>query len=76
MTSNGSSPYLSWRVWAAYVVLLLVGVPWYWPADDDTVWVGLPAWVVVAVIASAIASFYTATLLRRRWPGEAEESES
>jgi len=74
VTSKGSTPYLSWRVWAVYVALMLVGVPWYWPAGDDTVLGGLPAWVVVAVLASALTSIYTAILLRRRWPGEAGDS--
>ena len=53
-----------------YLVILGVGIPWYWPAGDETVWMGAPAWVVIAVLASAAASVLTAWRLRRLWPGE------
>ena len=65
-------PYLSLKVWGVYVVLLLGAVPWYWPADDETRWGGLPAWVVVAIAGAVAVSAYTAWLLRRPWPSEEE----
>ena len=52
--------------------MLLAAVPWYWPADDETRWGGVPAWVVVAVAGSAVVSVYTAWLLSRPWPSEEE----
>lgn len=55
---------------ALYLPLLLLGVPWYWPADDDRVWLGLPAWVVVAIAAGALAAALTSWLLTRPWPEE------
>ena len=65
-------PYLSLKVWGGYAVLLLVAVPWYWPADDKTRWAGVPAWVVVSLAGSVVVSLYTAWLLRRPWPSEEE----
>ena len=65
-------PHLSLKVWGGYAVLLLVAVPWYWPADDKTRWAGVPAWVVVALLGSVAVSLYTAWLLRRPWPSEEE----
>ena len=65
-------PYLSLKVWGGYAVLLLAAVPWYWPADDETRWGGVPAWVVVALAGSVAVSLYTAWLLRRPWPSEEE----
>ena len=71
--SRRREPYLSAAVWLTYLVLLAVGIPWYWPSDDTTIWLGMPAWVVVAVAASAAMSLFTAWLLRRRWPGEGHD---
>ena len=59
-------------VWVAYLVLLAVGVPWYWPEGVMILWFGLPAWLVTAVAASTGVSLLTAVVLRRRWPGEDE----
>lgn len=53
-----------------YAVLFVMGVPWYWPPGDRTLWMGIPAWVVVSVLVSAVASLYTILVLCRRWPGE------
>ncbi len=62
--------YLSWPIWLTYLLLFALGVPWYWPAGDTTLWLGMPAWVVVAIGVSAVISLFTAWLLRRPWPGE------
>ena len=53
-----------------YIALLAVGIPWYWPANDTTVWFGVPAWVVIAIIVGALTSFFTLWLLLRPWPDE------
>ena len=62
--------YLSWPIWLAYLMILAVGIPWYWPKDDTTLWFGMPAWVVVAIAASVSLSGYTAWLLGFSWPDE------
>ena len=59
-------------VWISYLVLLAVGIPWYWPKGELILWFGLPAWLVTAVGASTAAAVLTAVVLRRRWPGEEE----
>ncbi|MEQ8235075.1 MAG: hypothetical protein RLW61_02405 [Gammaproteobacteria bacterium] len=56
-----------------FVVLLVLAVPWYWPADDRTLWFGVPAWVCVAVVVSAAASLLTALLMARPWPDEQDD---
>lgn len=53
-----------------YLPLLVLGIPWYWPAGDRTLIFGVPAWVMVAVVVSFAASCLTAVLLSRAWPGE------
>lgn len=54
----------------AYLTLVILAVPWYWPADDRTVWLGLPAWVVVAIAVSFAVSVLTAAILSRPWAHE------
>ena len=66
---------MTWRVWLVYAVLLGVGVPWYWPAGDTSVWLGFPAWVTTAIAAMIASACYTAWLLRRAWPEEIDARE-
>jgi len=58
-------------IFLVYFVLLLSGIPWYWPENNyDILW-GMPAWTTVAIIISVITSFFTAfVLLFYHWPGE------
>ena len=56
-----------------YLGLLGAGIPWYWPDGSGSIWLGAPAWVVTAVIASAAASLLTAFVLRHPWPGESQD---
>jgi hypothetical protein len=50
---------------ALYLLLLVAAIPWYWPHDSQLIWFGMPAWVVVAIGVSFLASILTATLLAR-----------
>ena len=49
--------------WVSYVILLVVGVPWYWRGDDLSNLLGVPLWVWVAVACSFLASLVTLALL-------------
>ncbi len=60
----------SWLLWATYALLVAVGIPWYWPSDHVTLWFGVPAWAVTAIICSLGVSLLTALAFQRRWPGE------
>ncbi|MEM7027407.1 MAG: hypothetical protein AAF410_04185 [Pseudomonadota bacterium] len=46
-----------------YAVLLLIGIPWYWPKSSTLVILGIPAWVLVSILVSLIVSIFTAYLL-------------
>ena len=63
---------LRWWIWCVYAALTVVGIPWYWPRDDATIVLGLPAWVVVALGVSVAASGFTLWLLLRYWPPDDE----
>ena len=58
---------------AVYLVLLAIGIPWYWPADDRSVVLGAPGWVVAAVATGFFASLFTAWCLSRPDKTEADE---
>lgn len=55
------------RIWifSIYFILLIVGIPWYWPKDSSMIIMGVPAWVFVAVLVSFFTSVFTAFLLLR-----------
>jgi len=46
-----------------YIILIAIGIPWYWPQDSRSIILGVPAWVAVAVLCSLLASFLTAYIL-------------
>ncbi|HHZ93543.1 TPA: hypothetical protein EYN98_30440 [Candidatus Poribacteria bacterium] len=71
---NTENKYGKWLIWLIYIVLLAVGVPWYWDSGDKTIWFGFPAWVMVAIIVSLILSCLTAWLLQRPWSETPEEN--
>ncbi len=64
---RNASP-LRWWIWLSYAALLAVSIPWYWPPDDKTLWLGMPAWATVAVVGSLAMSTFTAVLIWRCWP--------
>jgi len=51
-----------------YVVLLAIGITWYWPDHDLSLILGMLAWVSGAIATSLVASCYTVYLLYRSWP--------
>lgn len=60
------------KIWLSYALLALLTIPWYWHwIPEATVLVcGVPAWVVSAIVGSALVSCYTAWLLSYCWPDE------
>ena len=45
----------------AGIALLVAGIPWYWPDDNHAIALGMPGWVVIAIIVSFGASAFTAS---------------
>ena len=77
MGSMSHSPtrldYLDWRIWVSYGALFAIGIPWYWPADMRTTFMGFPLWAAVSVIASFLISAKTAWLLIKHWPADVDD---
>ena len=66
------------RVWigVVYFFLLVLGIPWYWPNDTNVIVLGLPIWVLVAILVSLVTSIFTAfLLLRYSWKTESDLDE-
>lgn len=49
-----------------YLILLCLGIPWYWPADSTLVWMGFPGWVISSIVVSILASIVTAIALHSK----------
>lgn len=61
---------------AVYFLLVVTGIPWYWPDDVSRLVLGLPAWFFVTILVSFCASVFTAfILLRYPWKTEEEPDE-
>ena len=60
--------YLRWWVWATYIVLFAIAIPWYWPEREWPVVLGMPVWAAVSVGTSLVISIFTAWLLLFHWP--------
>jgi len=72
---NHSRPvFVRWPVWLAYAVLFAIAIPWYWPADDVRLLLGIPLWAAVSIGASVLISIFTAGLLLRFWPDTDDET--
>ncbi len=68
-------PPPAWWPAIVYFVLIVVGIPWYWPNDNYVIIFGMPGWVIIAIGASIICSIFTALLLHSRLPRDSNPSE-
>jgi len=55
-------------VWVVYLVLFAASVPWYVPQGPPQLWLGLPHWVVLSLVAMGGVAAFTLFVVRRYWP--------
>lgn len=72
-TNRGGVHFTHGFIVAVYLILLAVGIPWYWSADDDSMLLGFPAWTAVALATSVLASIVTAMLIAFTWDDDLAE---
>ncbi|MEW6321477.1 MAG: hypothetical protein AB1635_10350 [Acidobacteriota bacterium] len=61
------SPDRAWWIWAVYIVLYGLSIPWYWSPGPARVWLGLPHWVVVSIVSLVCVAIFTCWVARRWW---------
>ncbi len=44
----------------AYLVLLVLAIPWYWSREEHPFLLGVPAWVLLALAVALLTSILTA----------------
>ncbi len=55
-------------IWVVYVFLFAVSVPWYLPPGSPArLWLGLPHWVVISLLAYLAVAVFTAYVVARYW---------
>ncbi|QVQ53989.1 hypothetical protein J4H86_09930 [Spiractinospora alimapuensis] len=61
-------------LWVVLVLILLVSVPWYWPAGTlEPVVLGLPLWAWTTLAGSVALCGYLSWLCATQWPDADEE---
>lgn len=70
--ASRQSPLASRRrlgIWSVYLALFALSIPWYLPADKSPpLWLGLPYWVVLSMLAVAAIAAFTVWVVLRHWP--------
>ncbi len=76
MGRKNIQPNVPWALVTLFVALFTVAIPWYWswlPIDERALWLGMPAWFVVAIAASFLISAVASWRLSRRWHQELDD---
>tara|TARA_B100001123_G_C15294950_1_gene1018832 strand:+ start:135 stop:329 length:195 start_codon:yes stop_codon:yes gene_type:complete len=46
-----------------FILLVIIGIPWYWNEKGLLIYFGFPIWVIIAIITSFLASCLTAFII-------------
>ncbi len=67
MNRPASDHFPRW-IWAVYVALFALSIPWYIPEIHPLpIWLGVPYWVVICLVASLAIACFTAYVVHRYW---------
>ena len=47
---------------AVYILLVVVGIPWYLPANSMVIVLGFPLWAFISLLVAFIGTLFTAWL--------------
>lgn len=61
-----SATFPRWT-WVLFALLYAFIVPWWWPDGDAEVWLGLPRWVVTALLGGLLVAVAVNVLIHRYW---------
>jgi hypothetical protein len=55
-------------IWLVYVLLFGASIPWYLPkGSSPRIWLGLPHWVVISLLATIGIALFTVFVVHRYW---------
>jgi len=58
----------STQIWLAYLALLILSIPWYWPAvSGDWLVFGVPLWALVSLLCYVAAAILTVFTIDKLW---------
>lgn len=61
-------PARRWWIWLVYTLLFGASIPWYLPPDSTPrIWLGLPHWVVISLLATIGIALFTVVVVNRYW---------
>ena len=64
-------------IWLVYAALFALSIPWYLsPLDTPVLWLGIPHWVVISLLATSGIAVFTAFVVWRYWPDSADDEDA
>ncbi|MFQ5793393.1 MAG: hypothetical protein ACE5JI_23220 [Acidobacteriota bacterium] len=61
-------PLGHWWIWLVYVLLFGASIPWYLtPGQVPPIWLGLPHWVGISLVATLGIALFTVLVIQRYW---------
>jgi hypothetical protein len=61
-------------IWLVYLGLFALSIPWYLPADEaPMLWLGVPYWVLISLLAVLAIACFTVFVVSRYWPDDIED---
>jgi hypothetical protein len=74
MASPREEPLKHPWVWLVYVLLYGLSIPWYLaPGSAPSLWLGVPHWIVVSVLATLGVALFTVFVIARYWTDSDDE---
>jgi hypothetical protein len=68
MKRETREPFRYGWIWIVYGLLYAASIPWYLTADTvPKIWLGLPDWALLSLLATVGIAFFTVLVIRRFW---------
>ncbi len=69
------NPFQRPWIWLVYLLLFAASIPWYFAkGSTPEIWLGLPHWVVISLLAAVAIAGFSAMLIYRLWREDQPDS--
>lgn len=73
-TGDERAPLRRPWIWLVYGALLAISIPWYRePGSVPRIWLGIPDWALVSLLATLAVAGFTAWVVLRHWPDDEDD---